>query len=345
MNDWIRMLGVALVLMLCVWVFRMVVLRKLKRWSESTHNTIDDFVVNTFSGSIIPILYLSCLYYALDYVVIPDRLKRLLFVVFLAVVTFYILNGINKAVHYLIVKHLSRKENGNAKAKEARGLVLIVSVVIWVVGIVFFLNNLGYDVTTIVAGLGIGGAAIALAAQAILGDLFSYFVIYFDKPFEIGDFIALDDKNGTIESVGIKTTRIRTLSGEQLICSNKDLTDSRVHNFKRMAERYVSFTLTTTFQTSTEMIRDISSIVEGIVKAQENVRYDRGHLAKIDTSGFTFEFVYYVLSPEYMTYMNIQQSIYLATINEFLSRGIEFAYTTQTVFLKNSSIDKLVSEM
>src|SRR3546814_878321 len=144
--------------------------------------------------------------------------------------------------------------------RQNRGIMFILNVVIWIFGLVLLLSNLGYDVTAIVAGMGIGGIAIALAAQTILGDLFSYFVIFFDRPFEIGDFIVVDDKSGTVEYVGIKTTRLKSLGGEQLVFSNTDLTNSRLHNYKRMERRRIVFKLGVVYETPEKKLKLIPEI-------------------------------------------------------------------------------------
>ena len=185
---------------------------------------------------------------------------------------------------------------------------------IWTVGVVFLIDNLGYDVTTLITGLGIGGIAIALAAQTILGDLFSYFVIFFDRPFEIGDFIIVDTKMGTIEYIGVKTTRIRTLSGEQLICSNTFLTNAQVHNYKRMEQRRVVFKLGVVYQTPHEKLKRIPEAVRAIIEKAEDVKFVRGHFSGFGDSSLDFEFVYYVLSSDYNIYMDKQQTIYFDVV-------------------------------
>ena len=142
--------------------------------------------------------------------------------------------------------------------------------------LVFLVNNLGYNVTTIITVLGIGGIAVALAAQTVLGDFFSYFVIFFDRPFEIGDLIIVDDKViGAIEYIGIKTTRIRAISGEQIVCSNKDLTDSRVHNYKKMMRRRVVFSIGVIYQTTAEQMKKIPGIIKSIIDATDNATSDQ----------------------------------------------------------------------
>ena len=182
--------------------------------------------------------------------------------------------------------------------------------------------------------LGIGGIAIALAAQTILGDLFSYFVIFFDRPFEIGDFIVIDDKSGVVEHIGIKTTRIRTLGGEQLICSNTDLTNSGLHNYKRLQKRRILFNLGVTYQTSHQQISEIPGILKGIVESKPYVTFDRAHFSGYGDFSLNFEIVYYILDSDYTFYMDKQQAIYLDILKAFEERGIEFAYPTQTLMMQ-----------
>jgi len=200
------------------------------------------------------------------------------------------------------------------------------------------MDNLGFNISAIVAGLGIGGIAIALAAQAILGDLFSYFVIFFDRPFEVGDFITVQDKVGTVEYTGIKTTRVRALSGEQLVFSNTDLTNSRIHNFKKMQERRVVFKLGVIYQTPASQLEQIPKIVRGIIEKHNDVRFDRGHFATFGDFSLNFEFVYFIIGSDYVKYMDTQQSINLEVYREFENRKIEFAYPTQTLFVNKETV-------
>jgi small-conductance mechanosensitive channel len=185
-----------------------------------------------------------------------------------------------------------------------------------------------------VAGLGIGGIAVALAAQAILGDLFSYFVIFFDRPFEIGDFIIIGDFMGSIEHIGIKTTRIRSLGGEQLVFSNTDLTNSRIRNYKRMEKRRVVFKLGIVYQTTTSQVKEVPGIIKTAIENVQDTVFDRAHFATYGDFSLDFEVVYYVLSGDYNKYMDIQQDINFEIKEEFEKRGIEFAYPTQTLFLE-----------
>jgi small-conductance mechanosensitive channel len=199
------------------------------------------------------------------------------------------------------------------------------------------LDNLGFDITALVAGLGIGGIAVALAVQSVLGDLFASLSIVLDKPFVIGDFIIVDQYLGTVEHVGLKTTRIRSLSGEQVIFSNSDLLTSRVRNFKRMYERRIVFEVGVTYQTSYENVAAIPSMIRSIIEAQGETRFDRSHFKSYGDSSLVYETVYYVRSPDFNVYMDTQQAINLALYQEFAKRGIDFAYPTRTLYVHNES--------
>jgi small-conductance mechanosensitive channel len=263
----------------------------------------------------------------------PATASEILHVALLFVVTFFVLRIITSFIGYLFKQAASKKERNELREKQAKGILLIVQIIVWTIGFLFLIDNLGFDITTLVAGLGIGGIAIALAAQTVLGDLFSYLVIFFDKPFEIGDFIIVEDKMGTVEYIGIKTTRIRTLSGEQLVCSNTDLTDSRVHNYKRMEERRIAFSFGVVYNTPAAKLKIIPPLVKKIIEDLENTRFDRAHFKSFGDFSLDFEVVYYVLSADYNIYMDKQQSINLRIFELFEKEQIEFAFPTQTLFV------------
>lgn len=221
-----------------------------------------------------------------------------------------------------------------ASARNAISLIRFVGrVAVWSVAILLMLSNLGIDVTALVAGLGIGGIAVALAAQNILGDLFASLAIILDKPFEVGDFIIVGDKMGTVERIGIKTTRIRSLTGEQLVMANADLLGSRVHNYKRMNERRVVFSIGVTYETPAETVALLPELLREIIEAREPVRFDRAHFKSYGDFALIFEIVYWVLDPDYNLFMDIQQTINLEILKRFEALGVGFAYPTQTVHL------------
>ncbi len=228
-----------------------------------------------------------------------------------------------------------RKAAEDAAGATALGIIgMPLRLVLWSVVVLVGLDNVGIDVTALIAGLGIGGIAIALAAQNILGDLFSSLSIVLDRPFSIGDFIIVDDKMGTVERIGLKTTRVRALSGELIIFANADLLQSRVRNYKQMYVRRIVFGLGVTYQTSADTIEAIPVIVREIIEDQPNARFDRGHFKAFGDFSLDFEFVYYVKVPDYAAYADTQHAINLAILRRFEADGIAFAYPTRTVFVE-----------
>jgi small-conductance mechanosensitive channel len=199
------------------------------------------------------------------------------------------------------------------------------------------LDNLGVNITGLVAGLGIGGIAVALALQNILGDLFASLSIVLDKPFVIGDFVVVDSLSGTIEHIGLKTTRIRSLRGEQLIFSNNDLLKSRIRNYKRMSERRIDFSFGVVYQTPLEKLKAIKKIVSDIIEKGEKTRFDRVHFKEYGDSSLNFEVVYFVTDPDYNIYMDVQEAINLEIFRCFAEEGIEFAYPTRTIFIQHET--------
>jgi small-conductance mechanosensitive channel len=212
-------------------------------------------------------------------------------------------------------------------------LGFIVRIALWSTVLLLALDNLGVDVTALVAGLGVGGIAIALAVQNILGDLFSSLSIVLDKPFVLGDFIIVGELMGAVENIGIKTTRIRSLSGEQLIFSNADLLGSRIRNYGRMAERRVVFKIGVVYGTPKKKLEMIPDIIRDAIEAQDKTRFDRSHFSGYGDFSLDFESVYYVLDRDYNVYMDIHQAINLQIYDRFDDESIDFAFPTRTVIL------------
>ncbi len=338
--SWLFALGIVLVSVAGILVFRYIVLKRLKNWSASTSATWDDLLILGVERFVVPILYVSFLYFAVKTLRLSPQAEKIAHVAYLVAFTFCILRLLSAVFRRLLTVVAVRRGTGESGAQPAAGLMIILNIVIWIIGGIFLIDNLGYNVTTLLTGLGIGGIAVALAAQTILGDLFSYFAIFFDRPFEIGDFITIGDQSGTVEKIGIKTTRIRTLSGDQLVCANTDLTNSRVNNYKRLENRRIVFNLRVVYDTPPEVLQEIPGIVKTIVEQQEHIQYERGHLAALGESSLDFEFVYNVLDPDYDLYMNIQHAIYLGIVQAFKERSIAFAFPTRTFFMKSSEKEK-----
>ena len=228
-------------------------------------------------------------------------------------------------------------EEGAARVTTLRVASFVIKLVLFSIVLLLALDNLGIKITTLIASLGVGSIAVALAVQNILADLFASLSIALDQPFVIGDFIIVDDYLGTVENIGLKTTRVRSLSGEQLIFANNDLLKSRIRNYKRMGERRVVFSFGVTYQTPYAKLRMIPDSVQKIIEANKDTRFDRAHFKEFGDSALIFEVVYYVITPDYNEYMDIQQEINLALVKHFEQEKIEFAYPTQTLFLRQET--------
>ena len=209
----------------------------------------------------------------------------------------------------------------------------IARVAIWAMVVLLTLDNLGFDITALIAGLGIGGIAVALAVQNVLGDLFASLSIALDQPFVIGDFLVVGEHMGSVEYIGIKSTRLRSLSGEQIVMSNADLLGGRLRNFGRMQERRIAFTVGVTYETPRVLLQQLSAVLRSAIERQPGVRFDRAHFASFGPFSLDFECVYYVLSAEYARYMDVQQAINFAVHEEFANLGVQFAYPTQTIWM------------
>ena len=331
--DWVFALALGVAVFLALRLAVTVLTRHLDRLSRKTGNTADDLMVAALKGTRHWLLALVAVWAGARLLelgaaqVYADRL--LFFAVALQAALW-----LNRAVSaYIEFYTLAKKETDPGAISAVQGLSYVARVFIWSVALLLVIDNLGYDVTALVAGLGIGGVAIALAVQNILGDLFASLSIVLDKPFVIGDFLIVGDLLGSVEKIGLKTTRVRSLSGEQLIFANSDLLNSRIRNFKRMYERRVPFTFGVVYQTTPEQLEAIPKMVREIIEGMENVRFDRAHFKGFGESAYDFEVVYYVGSPDYNVYMDIQQAINLAICRGFRDRGIEFAYPTRTLYL------------
>jgi len=233
--------------------------------------------------------------------------------------------GINHAIDFTSARYQHKKGMSTAIFSILR---TVSKMLVGALLFLFILDNLNFEVSTLLAGLGIGGIAIALAVQNILQDLFASLSIIIDKPFLIGDFIIVDGFMGTVEYIGIKTTRVRSLGGEQIIFSNADLLKCRLRNYKRMNERRVVFAVKVTYETDLDKVKSIPIRLKEIVTNLKNTRFDRAHFKEFGSYSLDFEVVYYVLSSDYAVYMDIQQKINEEIIENFQAEQIELAYPT-----------------
>lgn len=245
--------------------------------------------------------------------------------------------GVAGLTRFLALRREQQLEEDPGAVAAMDVVSFIARLAVWTIVFLLALDNLGVNITALVAGLGVGGIAVALAAQNIIGDLFASLSIVLDRPFALGDFLVIDDLSGTVEKVGLKTTRIRSLSGEELVLSNNDLLGSRIRNYGRMTERRIVFRLGVIYQTPQEKLQEVPKIIEDIIVKQENARFDRAHFQSFGDFSLNFEIVYYVQSNNYVLYMDIQQAVNLEIYRRFAEAGIEFAYPTRTLYMSRDA--------
>lgn len=309
---------------------------RLRKLAEQSGVAFTRLLAEVFGTAGIFELALVAIFIGTRSLILPPAFERMLRIVLVVVLSWRAVTMIQGVVSYAIGKTTEKVGLEDVHASSAaRNMKFLINGFLWITAGLFVLDNLGVDITAAVAGLGIGGIAVALASQHILGDLFSSFVIYIDKPFKVGDFIVVGDLMGVVENIGVKTTRLRSIGGEMLVFSNSDLTGSRIRNYKHMRERRIAFGFGVEYRTLPARVREIPRIVGDIMSGIDKVRADRVHFKRFGPSSLDFEAVYHVLSSDYALYMDIQQKINLAMMDSFRQKGIGFAFPTQTVYLEN----------
>ncbi len=318
-------------------LLRRLLTRRFAAAARRTTNAFDDLALELAGRTRVYFLFAVAVVIAVRFVVLPTRIGVLLDKLVVLVVLLQAARWATAAIGFYVARHIEQRRGTTEAANlwAARMLGFGASVAVWAVILVAVLDNLGFDVTTLVTGLGIGGIAIALAVQNILGDLFAAMAIVLDKPFVVGDFIVVDDFAGSVEQIGLKTTRLRSLSGEQIVFANSELLKGRIRNYKRLYERRNVFAINVTYDTPTDVVARIPAMLREIVEAQRPVRFDRSHFSAYTDSTLRFETVYFVLDPDYNKHMDIQQAIFLAVLERFRRDGIEFGLPTRVVVHKD----------
>lgn len=309
-------------------IFRLIqyaVFYRVRSLTKKTSTDIDDMAVQLVEKIRPPVYIVLALWVAVRTVSLSALLRSVVDGATVAVLVYQAIVTAQLLVNYVVGRRLRRGTHAPVPAQPMQPdphsalqvVNKITAVVLWSVGLLFIMSNFGIDVTSLVAGLGVGGIAIALAAQNILGDLFSSLAIYLDKPFAVGDFIVVGDVMGTVTYIGIKTTRMRALSGEEVILSNRELTAARIKNLRRMTERRVVFELAVAADTPSKLVEAVPTVVQKIIERRQEVRFGRAHLTKIDSAGFVYEVVYHLSNPDYHAYRDVQQAIALDIVRVF----------------------------
>ena len=326
---------VAVVIGAVLFIARTLLARRLARVAAKTATTADDAIVDLLRRTRYFFIITAAVAGATLFLELPSRalsVGRALGTIALFIQIAIWGNGL---ITFWFRNYAERKADTDLSSRTTiAAFTFVARAILWIMLALLALSRLGYDITTLITGLGVGGIAIALAVQNVLGDLFAALAIVLDKPFVVGDAISVDTMTGTVENIGLKTTRIRSVNGEQLIFSNADLLKSRIRNFKRMQERRVVLTIGVSYDTPPDTVARIPGMLREAVETQEQVRFDRSHFMSYGESALNFETVYFVLTADYLVYANINQAVNLALFRRFTAEKIEFAFPTRTIMVR-----------
>lgn len=336
LEAWGTALALALSINVLVALMKWLIITRVSKVAVRGARGFDHAVVAMARRTKQPLIFLVTLMIGTQYLELKPGLEQGLSKV--ATVAGFLQLGLwlSAGMNFWIDRYRSNSQDAGATTSLA-ALNFVGKLVLWALVLMIMLDNLGVNVTAMVAGLGVGGIAVALAVQNILGDLFASLSIVIDKPFVIGDVIMVDTFTGTVEHVGLKTTRLRSATGEQIIISNGDLLKTRIRNYKRMEERRVTFGFGVVYQTTAEQLAMIPGMVREIVQAVPRTRFERAHFKAFGPSSLDFEVVFWMLDPDFLGSMNAQQAINLEIFKRFGELGVEFAYPTQTLIVQGQA--------
>lgn len=316
---------------LAFYLLRAVGIAHLHNLSQKTTNDIDDLFVELLKS--LKLIFGITLSVLIGFIAAGASLSSIAWLnaLVIFVVTFQIVRAAG-----VLFRYIMKKAGPKGGTASVQGLATVLQIGIWLAGAAFLLAQLGYNISSIVAGLGIGGVAVALAVQSILSDVFSSFSIYFDKPFIVGDFVEVNGMSGTVERIGMKTTRIRSLSGEEIVLSNKQLTDSALHNYGKMHRRRAVHHIGFEYGTESEKLEQFKKDIEEIVDAEDLATFDRCHFQSFGDSALIHELVYFAETAEYMDYVDLEHRVNMAIKKYCEDKGLSMAFSTQTLYVKKS---------
>lgn len=337
--DYFGALLVFLLTLFALRIFKFIIIRRIKQIAKKTKNDIDDLVIKMLDGVGWPFYLIFSLHLSFQVITLPEYLELGIYYLLIVLVGYYLIKSAGYMIDFASRKVVeSKKERGE---KVDQGVISLVStaskLALWSIVVLLIISNLGYDTSALLTGLGIGGLAIALAMQTVLSDIFAYVSIHFDKPFRVGDFIIIGADMGVVEKIGLKTTRIRTLQGQELVVSNQELTSSRINNYKKMEKRRISFEFGVACDTPVAKLQKIPKMVEKIIKDAEHADFDRAHFKRFADSSLIYEVVYFMKTPDYNLYMDTQQAINLDIMKALQKEKIVMPYPTQTINLSKRS--------
>lgn len=339
LDAWLLGLATAFGIFLALLLLRQIFNQRLKALVSKSATRMDDFLIPVLKETRWFSMLAVGLWFGAQFLELPGEtqiwVSRIIQIIMILQLGFWGTGVISFYISRNVAEKIEQDHGEDATTLDAMGL--IGKIALWVILSLIILDNLDVEINSLITSLGIGGIAVALAVQNILGDLFSSLSITLDKPFSIGDFIVVGEFEGTVDDIGLKSTRIRSLDGEEVVFSNSDLLNSRIRNYKKMEERRISFSIGVTYGTPGEKLAQIPAIIEETITPIANVRFERAHFKTMGDYSLDFAIVYHVLVPEYATYLDIQQQINLTLYNRFAQEGIEFAYPTQTVIFEGEN--------
>ncbi|MDH3289161.1 MAG: mechanosensitive ion channel family protein [Betaproteobacteria bacterium] len=343
-TDWLIALGIFVAVPVAVLIARYAGARLFAALSRRTGVAWGDAVTEMLRGTSLMLFVPIAAYAASLSLTLPAGVERFAALAAIAALLLQVALWGNRTIGFWLRHRVAIARATDPDGATALSLIGFgARLLLWIFVVLLALDQFGFNITALLAGLGVGGIAVALATQNILSDLFASLSIILDKPFVVGDFIVVDNLRGNVERVGVKTTRIRSLDGELLVFSNADLLRSRIHNYQRMTERRVLFTVGVVYQTPNEKVGRITQWLREAVEAQDGTRFDRAHFKEYGDSALVFEVVYYVLTRDYNTFMDVQQAINLAIFARFAREGVDFAYPTRTLYIAGGAVAQTAS--
>lgn len=328
-----------IVSVLALKIFKFVIVKRLEAFAETTKTQVDDVLIKMIDGIAWPFYVVLSLFIAFKFLHTSDLFDKVMNYVMVIIIAYQIVRAISVSIDFAIRNTIDKRQKSgeDADSSAADFLGKMIKFFLWVIAFIAVLSILGYNVSTLVAGLGIGGIAIAFALQNVLSDIFASFSIHFDKPFRTGDVVIIGTDVGTVEKIGLKSTRIRTIQGEELVVSNQELTTVRVRNMKQMQLRRVVFSIGVTYDTSLKKVKKIPEIIKKIILATPGCAVDRIHFKQFGDFSLIYEIMYNINSRDMNVYLDAQQQINFAIKEAFEKEKINFAYPTQVVYVNKGN--------
>ncbi len=326
-------------LFLALRIFRKMVLKRIKSLIKKVGREMGDTLVAAIDTVKPPFYWYLAFFLSANILDLHRFIDGTIKTVMVVWVAYQAVKALQVFIDHGLRTFINKESDSNSQVAMSN-IGKIGKVVLWFLAALFVLSNLGVNITSVMAGLGIGGIAIAFALQNILSDLFSSFAIFFDKPFAVGDYIVVGEHDGIVESIGIKTTRLRALQGEEIVISNRELTTSRIQNFKKLQRRRVVFRFGVTYDTPVEKMKGIPGAIKEIIDRNDLTEADRVNFFRFADSSLDFEVVYFCRSADYAEYMNNHEKILLSIKSHFEKEGIDMAFPTRTVILERSDDKK-----